>query len=129
MAAEALASLFEGFVAPLGHALPAFLEELDGVDVVVLDPNTLTGFKPHARAALLYALLGRSRRGGVQVVVGVSRALSPDSIRGLYVGWTLEEEVVRRRRTTAAARRPDGLLLVKPTCPPDAAAPPLAASI
>jgi hypothetical protein len=129
MAAEALASLFEGFVAPLGHALPTFLEELDGLDVVVLDPNTLTGFKPHARAALLNDLQRRSRPGGVHVVLGGSRALSPDSIRGLYDGWTFEEEVGRRRRTGAAARRPDGLQLVKPTCPPDAAAPPQAASI
>ncbi|HUQ15599.1 MAG TPA: hypothetical protein VM094_06060 [Gemmatimonadales bacterium] len=128
MAAEALASLFEGFVAPLGPALPGFLEALDGVDIVVLDPNTLAGFKPHARAALLGDLQRRSRPGGVHVVLGGSRALSPDSIRALYDGWTVEEEPVRRKRP-AAARRPDGLLLAKPTCPPDAAAPPLAASI
>jgi len=128
MAAEALASLFEGFVAPLGPALPGFLETLDGVDIVVLDPNTLAGFKPHARAALLGDLQRRSRPGGVHVVLGGSRALSPDSIRALYDGWIVEEEPVRRRRA-AAARRPDGLLLAKPTCPPDAAAAPLAASI
>jgi hypothetical protein len=127
MAAEALASLFEGFVAPLGPALPGFLEALEGVDIVVLDPNTLSGFKPHARAALLGDLQRRSRPGGVHVVLGGSRALSPDSIRALYDGWTMEEEPARRKRA-AAARRPDGLLLAKPTCPPDAAASPLAAS-
>jgi hypothetical protein len=127
MAAEALASLFEGFVAPLGPALPGFLEALDGVDIVVLDPNTLAGFKPHARAALLGDLQRRSRPGGVHVVLGGSRALSPDSIRALYDGWLVEEEPMRRKRA-AAARRSDGLLLAKPTCPPDAAAPPLAAS-
>jgi hypothetical protein len=127
MAAEALASLFEGFVAPLGPALPAFLEALDRVDVVVIDPNTLAGFKPPARAALLADLQRRSRPGGVHVVLGGSRALSPDSIRALYTGWSVEEEPVRRKRT-GASRRPDGLLLAKPTCPPDAAAPPLAAS-
>ena len=128
MAAEALASLFEGFVAPLGPALPGFLEALDGVDVVVLDPNTLSGFKPAARAALLADLQRRSRPGGVHVVLGGSRALSPDTIRSLYDGWTVDEEPARRKRP-AAARRPDGLLLAKPTCPPDAAAPSLAASI
>jgi hypothetical protein len=46
MAAEALASLFEGFVAPLAPALPCFLEALDQVDVVVIDPDTLAGFAP-----------------------------------------------------------------------------------
>ena len=128
MAAEALASLFEGFVAPLAPALPCFLEALHEVDVVVIDPNTLAGFKASARAALLADLQRRSRPGGVHVVLGGSRALSPDSIRALYDGWPIEEEPVRRKRS-AAPRRPDGLLLVKPTCPPDAAAPPLAASI
>jgi hypothetical protein len=128
MAAEALASLFEGFVAPLGPALPCFLEALDGVDIVVLDPNTLSGFKPPARAALLDDLQRRSRPGGVHVVLGGSRALSPDSIRAHYDGWTVDEEPIRRKRA-ASTRRPDGLLLAKPTCPPDAAAPPLAASI
>jgi hypothetical protein len=128
MAAEALASLFEGFVAPLGPALPCFLEALDNVDIIVLDPNTLAGFKPAARAALLRDLQRRSRPGGVHVVLGGSRALSPDSIRALYDGWAVEEEPVRRKRSNGA-RRPEGLLLAKPTCPPDAAAPPLAASI
>jgi hypothetical protein len=128
MAAEALASLFEGFVAPLGPTLPGFLEGLERLDILVLDPNTLAGFKPHARAALLSDLQRRSRPGGVHVVLGGSGALSPDSIRGLYEGWTVEEEPTRRKRA-GGARRPDGLLLAKPTCPPDAAAPPLAASI
>ena len=108
MAAEALASLFEGFVAPLGPALPAFLEALDRVDIVVIDPNTLAGFKAHARAALLADLQRRSRPGGVHVVLGGSRALSPDSIRALYDGWIVEEEPVRRKRTrrVAPARGP-----------------------
>ena len=95
--------------------------------IIVLDPNTLAGFKPHARAALLGDLQRRSRPGGVHVVLGGGRALSPDAIRALYDGWTVEEEPLRRKRA-AATRRPEGLLLAKPTCPPDAAAPPLAAS-
>ncbi|HWB42366.1 MAG TPA: hypothetical protein VG500_13990, partial [Gemmatimonadales bacterium] len=121
-------SLFEGFVAPLGPSLPGFLEALDGVDIVVIDPDTLAGFKQQSRAALLSDLQRRSRPGGVHVVLGGSRTLSPDSIRALYDGWAVEEEPVRRKRSSAP-RRPDGLLLAKPTCPPDAAAPPLAASI
>ena len=128
MAAEALASLFEGFVAPLGAALPAFLEALDGVDIVVLDPSTLAGFKPATRAALLADLQRRSRPGGVHVVLGGHRALSADAIRALYDGWRVEEEQLRRRRSPGI-RRPDGLLLIKSSCPPDAAASPRAASI
>jgi hypothetical protein len=128
MQAEALASLFEGFVAPLGPALPCFLEWMEQVDVIVLDPNALAGVKPPVRAALIADLQRRSRPGGVHVILGLSRGLSPDAIRSLYEGWSVEEEPVRRKRT-AAPRRPDGLLLAKPTCPPDAAAPPVAASI
>jgi hypothetical protein len=126
MAAEALASLFEGFVAPLAPALPCFLEALDGVDIVVIDPHTLAGFTPQARAELLGDLQRRSRPGGVHVVLGGSGALSSDAIRSLYEGWVLEDEPVRRRRS--APRRLEDLLLTKPTCPPDAAAPSLAAS-
>ena len=128
MAAEALASLFDGYVAPIGAGLPCFLECLEGVDIVVLDPNTLAGCKPSIRAALVADLQQRSRPGGIHVILGGSRALSPDAIRGLYEGWTVEEEPVRRKRATPP-RRPDGLLLTKPTCPPDAAARAIAASI
>jgi hypothetical protein len=129
MAAEALASLFDGYVAPVGPCLPCFLETLEQVDVVVLDPNTLAACKPQVRTALIADLQRRSRPGGVHVVLGGSRALSADVIRAMYDGWTLEEEPLRRKRSTAHQRRPDGLLLAKPTCPPDAAAPPMAASI
>lgn len=128
MAAEALASLFDGYVAPIGPNLPCFLDALDHVDIVVLDPNTLAGCKPQVRAALVADIQGRSRPGGVHVILGGSRALSSDTIRGMYDGWTMEEEPLRRKRA-AQPRRPDGLLLAKPTCPPDAAAPPIAASI
>jgi hypothetical protein len=128
MAAEALASLFEGFVALVGSCLPCCLEALPQVDIVVLDPNTLATCKPQVRSALIADLQRRSRPGGVHVILGGSRALSPDAIRGMYDGWTVEEPL-RRKRSTTHHRRPEGLLLAKPTCPPDAAAPPLAASI
>ena len=62
------------------------------------------------------------------MILGGSRALSPDAIRGLYDGWMVEEEPVRRKRS-GPHRRTDGLLLAKPTCPPDAAARAIAASI
>ena len=129
MAAEALASLFDGYVAPVGACLPCFLETFEQVDIMVLDPNTLAGCKPQVRSALITDLQRRSRPGGVHVILGGSRTLSSDAIRGMYDGWTVEEEPLRRKRATTPPRRPDGLLLAKPTCPPDAAAPPLAASI
>jgi hypothetical protein len=116
------------YVAPVGPCLPCFLESLEQVDVVVLDPNTLASCKSPVRAALIADLQRRSRPGGVHVVLGGSRALSADAIRALYEGWSLEEEPLRRKRL-AQARRPDGLLFAKPWCPPDAAAPPMAASI
>ena len=127
MAAEALAGLFDGYVAPVGPTLPCFLESLEQVDVVVLDPQMLAGCKSQMRAGLIADLQRRSRPGGVHVILGNSRALSTDAIRGLYDGWTVEEEAARRKRSTPP-RRPDGLLLVKPACPPDAAAAPMAAS-
>jgi hypothetical protein len=127
MAAEALASLFYGLVAPVGSC-HCVLETLEQVDMVVLDPNTLASCKPLLRSALIADLQRRCRPGGVHVILGGSRALSPDAIRGMYDGWTVEEEPLRRKRSTNHHRRPEGLLLAKPTCPPDAAAPPLAAS-
>jgi hypothetical protein len=127
MAAEALASLFYGLVAPVGSC-HCVLEALEQVDMVVLDPNTLATCKPQVRSALIADLQRRSLPGGVHVILGGSRALSPDAIRGMYDGWTVEEEPLRRKRSTTNHRRPEGLLLAKPTCPPDAAAPPLAAS-
>ncbi len=128
MAAEALASLFDGYVAPTGPCLPCFLDTLEQVDIVVLDPNTLASCKSHVRTGLIADLQRRSRPGGVHVILGGCRALSADAIRGMYDGWTIEEEPLRRKRS-GHPRRPDGLMLAKPTCPPDAAAPPLAASI
>jgi hypothetical protein len=128
MAAEALASLFDGYVAPVGPCLPCFLDTLEQVDIVVLDPNTLASCKSQVRTALIGDLQRRSRPGGVHVILGGSRALSHDAIRGMYDGWNVEEESLRRKRSTHP-RKPEGLLLAKPTCPPDAAAPPLAASI
>jgi len=129
MAAEALASLFDGYVAPVGSCLPCFLDALEQVDIVVLDPNTLATCKSQVRSALIADLQRRCQPGGVHVILGGSRALTSDAIRGMYDGWTVEEEPLRRKRSTTHHRRPEGLLLAKPKCPPDAAAPPLAASI
>lgn len=125
MAAEALASIFDAFVAPLGSGLPVCLDFLDRLDIVVIDPATLAELAPVERADLLADLQARSRPGGVHVVLGDCPSIAPDALRSFYEGWTVEEDQRRRRRS----RRSDGLLLAKPACPPDTGAAPLAASI
>ena len=62
MAAEALASLFDGYVAPVA-LVSCFLEALEQVDIVVLDPNTLALAGLKIRSALI-ADLQRQPAGG-----------------------------------------------------------------
>jgi hypothetical protein len=128
MASEALASLFDGYVAQLGAALPPFLDYVDDLDLVVIDPGALVEFSPAVRAGLLDDLQRRSRPGGVHVILGTSKALAPESLRGLYDGWAPEQDP-RRRRRGGGSRRPDELVLTKPACPPDTRVSPVAASI
>jgi len=126
MATESLAGMFEGYVAQLGSALPGFLDAVDELHLVVIDPSVIAEFTPAVRARFLDDLQRRSRPGGVHVILGSCPGLAPESLRGLYHGWEPEEEARRRRRPT---RRPEDLVLAKPTCPPDTQAAPLAASI
>ncbi len=128
MASEALASLFEGYVAQLGATLPPFLDDVEDLDLVVIDPGALVEFSAPVRAELLDDLQRRSRPGGIHVLLGTSKALVPESLRSLYGGWELDQDPHRRRRG-GGSRRPDELVLAKPTCPPDTRAAPLAASI
>ena len=46
MAAEALASIFDAFVAPIGGGLPVCLDFVDRLDIVVIDPGTLADLCP-----------------------------------------------------------------------------------
>jgi hypothetical protein len=124
MAAEALASIFDAFVAPIGGGLPVCLGFLEPLDIVVLDPGTLAELCPVERSDLLADLQQRSRPGGVHVILGSCPSLAPDALRSFYDGWA-EEEPRRRRR----GRRPEGLVLAKPACPPDTGANRIAASI
>jgi hypothetical protein len=127
MAAEALASVFEGYVAQLGATLPPFLEEMDNLDIVVIDPGALTEFPARVRRALLADLQRRSRAGAVHVVLGTCKAIAAESLRSLYDGWVEEPDPPRRRRG-GGGRRPDDLVLTKPKCPPDTRSAPVAAS-
>jgi hypothetical protein len=120
IAAEALASMFESYVAQLDQALPEFLGFLTGVDVIVLDPGVLVELSAAGRAELVGDLQARSRPGGIHVLLPTCKALGPDALRALYPGWKQEEDPKRRRRTTDR-RRHDGLVLCKPLCPPDTA--------
>jgi hypothetical protein len=115
MASEALAAMFEGYVAQIGPRLPEFLDFLEAVDLVVLDPGVLAEFSPSVRATFLQDLQCRSRPGGVHVLLATSQSLAPQTLRVLYEGWDVEED--RRRRKSA--RLADGLVLAKPACPPD----------
>jgi hypothetical protein len=116
MAAEALASLFESYVAQLDQSLPEFLSFLDGIDIVVLDPSALLDLSASDRGHLIHDLQNRSRPGGIHVLLPTCGRIAPDSLRSHYVGWTKEEDLKRRRRP---GRRAEGLILSKPTCPPD----------
>jgi hypothetical protein len=119
MAAEALASLFESYVAHLDPKLPSFLGTLDGLDIVVLDPRALLDLSAGGRAELIHDIQGRSRPGGVHVLLPTCPRIAPESLRSLYAEWVQEEDPKRRRR--GGSRRSDGLILAKPMCPPDTA--------
>jgi hypothetical protein len=119
MAEEALSSVFESFVTQLHQPLPEFMNFLAGFDIVVLDPEVLLDLAPQYRAELIHDLQQRSRPQGVHVILPTCRALAPATLRGMYEGWTQEEEMKRRRRPDS--KRAQGLILCKPMCPPDTA--------
>jgi len=119
MAAEALASLFESYVAHLDQALPDFLCFLESLDIVVLDPSALLDLSGGDRADVVHDLQARSRPGGVHVLLPTCKGIAPESLRSLYGGWTQEGDPKRRRRP--GSRRAEGVVLAKPTCPPDTA--------
>jgi hypothetical protein len=119
MAEEALSSVFESFVTQLDQPLPPFMSFLAGFDIIVLDPEVLARMSARKRALMVHDLQQRSRPLGVHVILPTCRALAPDALRGLYEGWTQEEELKRRRRPDA--KNPAGLIFCKPACPPDTA--------
>ena len=118
MAAEALASIFESYVAQLDQALPEFLGFLAGIDIVVIDPGVLIDLSATERGKLVHDLQLRSRPGGVHVLLPTCTAIAPEGLRSLYSGWMHEEDPKRRRRAPGS-RRQAGLILSKPMCPPD----------
>lgn len=120
MAAEALASIFESYVAQLDQALPDFLNFLEALDIVVIDPGVFVDLTLSERCRLVHDLQRRSRPGGVHLLVPTCTTIATDALRSLYPGWTGEEDPKRRRRSPDS-RRPEGLLLAKPLCPPDTA--------
>src|SRR5918999_5476110 len=117
MAAEALASLFESYVAQLDQVLPEFLGFLTALDVVILDPSALLDLSGGDRTDVVRDLQARTRAGGIHVLLPTCKGIAPESLRPLYRGWTQEEDPKRRRRP--GSRRAEGLMLSKPTCPPD----------
>ena len=81
MASEALASLFEGYVAQLGATPAAVPGRNRCVDIVVIDPGALCDFPARVRCELIEDLQRRSRPGGVHVILGTSKAIAPDTLR------------------------------------------------
>jgi hypothetical protein len=118
MAAEALSSMFESYVAQFDPTLPDFLHFLDGLDIVVLDPGVLVEIAPSGRPELIEDLQRRTNPGGVHVILPTCPAIAPESLRCWYGGWTREEEHKRKRRA-ASARCAPGLILSKAPCPED----------
>ena len=118
IAAEALGSMFEGYVAQAGPCLPEFLEIGEALDLVVLDPGALAELGASCRLAFLTDLQQRSRGGSVHVILPSCPALAPEALLACYDGWVIEEET-RRRRRAGGGRRPAGLVLSKPACPAD----------
>jgi hypothetical protein len=116
MAAEALSSLFESYVTQFDPALPPFLNFLENIDVVVLDPGVLLEIGAPSRNELILDLQRRSRPGGVHVILPTCAAIAPETLRSLYGGWTREEDPKRKRRGGKSA---PGLVLSKPPCPED----------
>jgi hypothetical protein len=127
MAAEALGAMFEGYVAQLGPTLPPFLDYVEELHLVVLDPAAIAEFPPSVRGEFLEDIQRRSRPGAVHVILGSCPGLVPESLGSLYDGWLRDCAEPRRRRRSN--RRPDDLVLIKPSCPPDTRATPIAASL
>jgi hypothetical protein len=118
MAAEALGSMFDGYVAQLGPGLPDFLCFINQLDLVVLDPAVLVELNAATRTEVVRDLQRRSRPGGVHILLPTCKGLAPESLLTLYEEWGVEEDPKRRRRSGSGRVR-DGLLVAKPRCPPD----------
>jgi hypothetical protein len=118
MVAEALGSMFEGYVAHAGPCLPDFVDVGEALDLVVLDPSALSDLGTTCRVEFVTDLQRRSRPGSVHVILPTCPALAPEALLTLYGEWTIEDGA-RRRRRSGGARRPDGVVLAKPPCPGD----------
>jgi hypothetical protein len=118
MAAEALGSMFEGYVAQAGPCLPEFVDVPGPLDLVVIDPGALTDLGATCRMEFIADLQRLSRPGSVHVLLPSCPSLAPESLLTYYEGWTVEEGG-RRRRRGGASRRGDGLVISAPPCPQD----------
>jgi hypothetical protein len=120
MAAEALGSMFEGYVAQTGPCLPEFVDLPRDLDLVVLDPGALLDLGVTCRMEFIADLQRRSAANAVHVILPCCPSIAPESLLAYYEGWTIEEGS-RRRRRSGGGRRPDGLVLSSPPCPANTA--------
>ena len=120
MAAEALGSMFEGYVAQTGPCLPEFVDLPRELDLVVLDPGALLDLGANCRMEFIADTQRHSRPGAVHVILPCCPSLAPETLLTFYEGWSVEEDG-RRRRRNGGNRRPDGLVLTGPPCPANTA--------
>ena len=103
---EQLAGRFHALVIQLGNWLPDVAPHL-----VIIDPQALATARARDRAAALADLAGRTRPGGVHLVLPASPAanvipLAPTGLESHYQGW----HIVRHKRGGRGA----GFLATKP---------------
>ena len=103
---EQLAGALQALVINFGSWFPDLSPSL-----VVLEPKSLADLRPKDRAALIADLQGRTRSGGVHVVLAASASrqvipLAPEVLQGLYGGWQVHGNRRSKRGGFTATKPP-----------------------
>jgi hypothetical protein len=104
---EQLAGLFQALVINFGSWFPDLSPSL-----VAIAPGSLTQLRAKDRAALIADLQGRTRSGGIHVVLPPGSSsrevipLGPEALQALYRGWQLERSRRSKRSGFTAIKPP-----------------------